>query len=115
MSEYNIQLPENLYHRLIAAAEEKGLTPTSWIASQLSTTIEEPVAEPQPAFEFPEDLIGSVDSRDKIPEPSSEFPEDLIGSFNSKTQSLQSRPVGKDDAFGQYVVEKMKKQGIHLP
>ena len=114
MSERTIRLPESLYLKLVAAAEEKGLTPASWIDSQLSTTVDESIA-PQLAFEFPEDLIGSVDSRDKVPAPSAELPEDLIGSFNSKTQSLQGRPVSKDDAFGQYVVKKMKKQGIHLP
>ncbi|MGC1309784.1 MAG: hypothetical protein WA885_21375 [Phormidesmis sp.] len=90
MAEHTITLSESTYQSLIAAAQSKGISPDDWIASKLNTSTE-------------------------IPKPSSTFPSDLVGAFNSKDQSLQSRPVDENDAFGQYVVEKMAKQGIHLP
>lgn len=97
MTERTITLPESVYRSLVAIAQKRGMTPESWIALQIS------------------DLTEVVNSQDEKPELPPEFPSDLIGSFNSKKQSLQSRPVDEDDAFGRYLVEKMKKQGIHLP
>ena len=92
MSEYTIHLPENLYRSLLAAAEAEGLTPASWIASQLSTPIETvSTEEPQPAFEFPKDLIGSIDSRE------------------------DSAHTSEKTAFGEILKAKFEKQGIHLP
>ena len=92
MSERTIHLPESLYRSLLAAAQAKGLTPASWIASQLSIPTETvSTDEPQPAFEFPEDLIGSIDSRE------------------------DSTQASERTAFGEILKAKFETQGIHLP
>lgn len=90
MTDHTITLSESTYRGLIAVAQSKGISPDDWIASKLDISTE-------------------------IPVPSSEFPSDLVGSFNSKNQPCQGSAVEENDAFGQYVVEKMAKQGIHLP
>lgn len=90
MAQHTITLSESTYHSLLAAAEAQGMSPESWIASQLSPS-------------------------NQIPQPSSDFPADLIGVINSKVQPFQGKPVDEDDLFGQCLVEKMAKQGIHLP
>lgn len=90
MAEHTITLSESTYQTLIAAAQARGISPDDWIASKLTIASE-------------------------CPKPSSEFPHDLVGSINSKASPVAVRPVEKEDAFGQYVIEKMAKQGIHLP
>ena len=90
MAEYTITLSESTYRSLIAAAQAKGVSPDDLIALNLTANA-------------------------GLPQPSSEFPEDLIGSINSKAKPFNGSSVDEDDAFGQCVVEKMAKQGIHLP
>lgn len=93
MAEYTISLPESLYHQVIAAAKSAGKTPVEWIAQNLPTS--------------------------EVPKPTSTFPMDLVGVFDSSVPPTHPdevpHPVKEDDLFGQYVIEKMAKQGIHIP
>ncbi|PZO20015.1 MAG: hypothetical protein DCF25_07360 [Leptolyngbya foveolarum] len=139
MSEHIIRLPESLYRSLLAAAEAKGLTPASWIASQLSTPAETiATEEAQPSYEFPEDLIGSIDSEEKYKDGGSIDSDGILnptaadnqsrplsellaeaGLFDetadSKSCVSSVRPVKKDDAFGEALIADMARQGIYIP
>ncbi|MBA3924596.1 MAG: hypothetical protein H0X31_24005 [Nostocaceae cyanobacterium] len=86
MSEYQINLPETIYHTLLTVAQQQGVNPADWIASQLSLA----VCEEQPLSDLIADLIGSIDSQTE-PHPSS-----------------QRTP------FGEGIVTKLAKQGLRL-
>jgi hypothetical protein len=90
MSEHTISLPESIYQSLLKAAQAKGLSPANWIAAQLA-----PVTEQK--------------------QPPTDFPEDLFGIIDSKAEPIHRASIDEDDAFGQGVVAKLAKQGIHLP
>lgn len=92
MTEHTITLSESTYRRLMEEVRAKGISPNDWIAAELAAT-----ALPKPSAEFPEDLIGSIDSGAE-PEDSDDLP-----------------PARTRDLFGEAVIEKMAKQGIHLP
>jgi hypothetical protein len=59
MSNYTITLPEKTYKTLLEIAKEQGLTPESWIASQIfKKQSEEKLLSEQIG-----DLIGAIDSK----------------------------------------------------
>lgn len=87
MAERQISLPEKLYLVLLSVAQQRGLSPANWIASQLPTA----ASEQQP---LPNLLIG------------------LIGTIDSQTQPTHS---AKRTAFGDGLVAKLAKQGIRRP
>lgn len=59
MNEHQIALPKQTYQTLLAVAQQQGVTPADWIASQLSLA----VPKEQPLTELIADLIGSIDSQ----------------------------------------------------
>ncbi|NJP09659.1 MAG: hypothetical protein HC866_09365 [Leptolyngbyaceae cyanobacterium RU_5_1] len=87
MSEYQITLPEKVYHTLLTIAEQQGITPADWIAAQLSTT----TSEEQPLPNLLADLVGAIDSR---AEPRHQF---------QKTR------------FGEGIAAKLARQGLRRP
>lgn len=93
MTEHTITLSESTYRLLMEEVQAKGMSPNDWIAAELAAT----AALPKPSAEFPEDLIGSIDSGAE-PEYSDDLP-----------------PARTRDLFGEAVIEKMARQGIHLP
>ena len=92
MTKYTLSIPKNIYQRLLLAAQQRGVSPVQWIDAQLPTA-----SLPEPIADFPEDLIGSIDSGS---EPC--HPDDIP-------------PARERDLFGEGVVAKMAKQGIYLP
>ena len=58
MSNHQISLPEDIYNSLLTKAQESGVSPIDWIASQLSAEEGETTFSPDI-----NDLIGSIDSR----------------------------------------------------
>lgn len=118
MSEHTIRLPESLYRSLLAAAEAKGLTPTSWIASQIS---EQSVAV-KPTVDLPTDSMSHakgefIRSDSAEQKPLSELLAELptINSKASTADDSTPHPAKKDDAFGDALIADMARQGIHLP
>lgn len=59
MSNYTITLPEETYKTLLEIAEEQGLTPENWIASQ----IVKKQSEEKLLSKKIGDLIGTIDSQ----------------------------------------------------
>jgi hypothetical protein len=72
MSNHQIILPEIVYQTLLTVAQQQGIEPAAWIASQLALA----TSENQPLPEFITDLIGAIDSQIE-PQPSS--PKTLFG------------------------------------
>ena len=92
MTERTLSIPESVYQRLLLAAQKKGVSPVQWIDARLPST--------------------------SLPEPLTDFPEDLIGSIDSGSEACHSDdipPARERDLFGEGVVAKMAKQGIFLP
>jgi hypothetical protein len=86
MAEHQIYLPDQVYDRLLAAAQTRGISPTEWIVSNLpDQDSNQPGSN---SFKDVSDLIGSIDSR---AEPH---------------QSYQKT------AFGEALALKLAKQGI---
>jgi hypothetical protein len=130
MTKHTLSLPENIYQRLLSVAQAHGISPAQWIATQLPPT-------PQPPADFPDDLIGSIDSGaeprhpDEIPpirnrhheesdetdQPLSELLAGLIGTIDSQKNPhvIECHKTKKPDAFGEALIAKMAKQGIYLP
>lgn len=103
MSEHIIHLPESLYRCFLAAAEAKGLTPTSWIVSQIPIPTES-------------NLNGALNTTavDNQSRPLLELLADA--GLADETIHSQSRvPVKKDDAFGDALIADMARQGIYIP
>lgn len=92
MTEHTLSLLESIYQRLLLAAQKRGVSPVQWIDAQLPSAS---LLEPSP--DFPEDLIGSIDSGS---EPC--HPDDIP-------------PASERDFFSEGVVAKIAKQGIFLP
>jgi hypothetical protein len=86
MAEYTITLPEETYQRLLAIAQEKGITPEHWIHSQL------PAPELHPLTTLLSGFIGAIDSKAEPP----------------------VHPP-KKTAFGEAIAAKLATQGIHRP
>lgn len=87
MSDHQLSLPEGVYQHLLAAAAMEGITPVDWIATHLPPAVMQRQSAPGDIA----DIIGSIDSR------------------NSRHASLAKAP------FEKILIEKMAKQGVHLP
>lgn len=87
MSLHTITLSEQTYQALLEVAQKQGLTPETWILSQL----ELPQPEAEPLSEKIGDLIGAIDSQ---AEP--------LHQFHSKD-------------FGEQIATKLSKQVLHRP
>jgi len=87
MAEYQITLPETIYHTLLSVAQQQGITPADWIAVHL------PLAPPpeQPLSDLLADLIGAIDS-----------------------QTEPHHPVQKTP-FGEGIAAKLAQQGLRRP
>lgn len=107
MAERTLTLPEDTYRRLLAVAQAQGITPERWIVSKLSE--QSVTAQSQTDSK---DRATRLDNAEQ--KPLSELLSGLP-TVDSRDGKFQGRPVDKDDLFGQYVIEKMKKQGIYLP
>lgn len=86
MSERQLSLPEDVYQGLLAAAAMEGATPAGWIATHLPASAKQQ--------EFSPELVA-----------------DLIGSIDSRQQSCHSY---EKTPFGEFVIAKMAKQGVHI-
>jgi hypothetical protein len=102
---------------LLEASQAKGLSPANWIAAQLPSGAE----RPQPSDDFPDDLMGVIDSGaykqtasdlGEDSKPLSELLSGLTGTIKSKADPIH---VYSKTAFGEGVAAKLAKQGIHLP
>lgn len=89
MAEHTITIAESTYQDLSAELEAKGISLDSWIVSMLSISTELP--KPEPASEFPEDLIGSIDSTE------------------------DPAHISEKTAFGDALKAKFEKQGLRFP
>ena len=87
MSSHTITLSEHTYQALLEVAQKQGLTPETWILSQLAL----PQPEAEPLSEKIGDLIGAIDSQ---AEPLHQF------------QSTD---------FGEHIANKLSKQGLRRP
>ncbi|MCY7322748.1 MAG: hypothetical protein LH660_13340 [Phormidesmis sp. CAN_BIN36] len=87
MSEYQITLPETIYHALLTVAQQQGVNPADWIASQLSLM----VSEEQPSSDLLSDLIGAIDSQ------------------------TEPYPAHHRTPFGEGIATKLAKQGLRRP
>ena len=87
MLEHQITLPETTYNALLTLAQQQGMTPADWIASQLSSTV------PQE-------------------QPLSALIADLIGAINSQTEP---HPSSQTTPFGEAIATKLARQGIRRP
>ncbi len=87
MSQHTLILSEQTYQALLEVAQKQGLTPESWILSQL----EQPQPEAEPLSEKIGDLIGAIDSQ---MEP------------HHQVQSTD---------FGEQIATKLSKQGLRRP
>ena len=63
-------------------------------------------------FEKDIENLQAIASQNEIPEPSAEFPEDLIGSIDSGEKPVH---VSEKTAFGELLKAKFEKQGLHFP
>jgi hypothetical protein len=87
MSEHQLSLPDDVYRGLLADAAKKGISPVDWIAAHLPASDEQQ--------EFSPDVVA-----------------DLIGSFDSRQHSY---PPREKTPFEEILIEKMAKQGVHIP
>lgn len=87
MDKHQLSLSDEVYQGLLTAAAMEGVSPEGWIATHLPPGVKQPQ---QPAADI-SDLIGSVDSRKRTQPPAPPTP------------------------FEEILLEKMAKQGIHLP
>lgn len=87
MSEYKISLPERVYHLLIKAAKDKGISPIDWIASKLPA----PVSDKQPLSKLLDGLVGAINSQNK------------------------THLLSKKNAFADGVAAKLAKQELSRP
>ncbi|HEY9646814.1 MAG TPA: hypothetical protein V6C88_10610 [Chroococcidiopsis sp.] len=87
MAEYQITLPEAVYHKLLSTAQQQGITPAAWIAIHL------PLAPPveQPLPDLLADLVGAIDSQAEPIHP------------------FQKTP------FGEGIAAKLAQQGLRRP
>jgi hypothetical protein len=86
MSEHQLSLSESVYQHLLAAAAMEGITPEKWIETHLP-----PAAKQQQA------PCGDI--------------SDLIGSVDSRRPAHRPPPT----PFEQILIDKMAKQGVHIP
>ncbi|ULB45655.1 hypothetical protein H4N54_25295 [Limnospira fusiformis KN01] len=77
MSEHTLILSEKTYQAILEVAQKQGLTPESWILSQL----EQPQPEAEPLSEKIGDLIGAIDSQ---AEPLHQFDSTYFGAHIDK-------------------------------
>jgi len=87
MLEHQITLPETTYNALLTLAQQQGMTPADWIASQLSST----VPQEQPLSALIADLIGAIDSQTEL------------------------HPSSQTTPFGEAIATKLARQGIRRP
>ncbi len=87
MSSHTITLSEHTYQALLEVAQKQGLTPETWILSQLDL----PQPEAEPLSEKIGDLIGAIDSQ---VEPLHQF---------------------ESTDFGEQIATKLSKQGLRRP
>ncbi|MDF5719392.1 MAG: hypothetical protein PUP91_02635 [Rhizonema sp. PD37] len=87
MREHFISLPEDVYCHLLAVAKTEGVTPADWIASQLSSDVDQQ-------------------------RPLAVLLSDLVGSINSQTETSSSY---EKTVFGEAIASKLAKQGIRRP
>lgn len=87
MDKPQLSLSDDVYQGLLAAAAIEGVSPEDWIATHLPPNVK----QPQPVTADISDLIGSVDSRQRI------------------------HPLLPPTPFEEILLEKMAKQGVHLP
>ena len=86
MSDHQLSLPDDVYQHLLTAAAVEGVTPLEWIATHLPPTVKQEHFNPGDIS----DLIGSVDSRRPAHRPA-------------------------PTPFEQILIDKMAKQGVHIP
>jgi hypothetical protein len=87
MLEHQITLPETTYNALLTLAQQQGMTPADWIASQLYST----VPQEQPLSALIADLIGAIDSQPEL------------------------HPSSQTTPFGEAIATKLARQGIRRP
>jgi len=87
MANYTINLSEETYHRLLAAAQAQGITPEHWIDAQLPS------------------------QTDELP-PLSQLLTGLMGAIDSKATPIH-QPTRSN--FGEAIAQKLSKQGIQRP
>jgi hypothetical protein len=87
MSEHTLILSEQTYQALLEVAQKQGLTPESWILSQL----EQPQSEAEPLSEKIGDLIGAIDSQ------------------------MEPHHQVQPTDFGEQIATKLSKQGLRRP
>lgn len=87
MLEHQITLPEKTYHTLLVVAQQQGITPADWIASQLSSAI----SEEQPLSDLIADLVGAIDSQ------------------------TEPHPLIQRTPFGEGIATKLGQQGLRRP
>jgi hypothetical protein len=86
---HTIELPDEIFSALKKAAEDRGLSPIDWIASQL-----------------PWGAVGRTER------PLSEALEGILGAFDSTASSDHSHPA---TPFSDLIAEKFRKQGLRIP
>ncbi len=86
MSEHQITLSEKTYQTLLTVAQQQGVTPADWIASQLARTVSE-----QPLSDLISDLIGAIDSQS------------------------EAYPRTEKTSFGEGIATKLAQQGLQRP
>ena len=84
-----IELPEETFLALLRIAEQKGMTPADWIASQIPAALLE--RDERPLSDVIDKIIGTVDS------------------------SIESRPQGHFSSVSDLIAEKFRKQGLVIP
>jgi hypothetical protein len=87
MSKHTLILSEETYQALLQVAQKQGLTPESWILSQL----EQPQAEAERLSEKIGDLIGAIDSQ------------------------MEPHHQVQPTDFGEQIATKLSKQGLRRP
>ncbi|MBE9064357.1 hypothetical protein [cf. Phormidesmis sp. LEGE 11477] len=114
MIEHTLTLPEQIYRSLVAVAQAQGMSPASWIASQLSEQLE----DAQPAAEPPTEPAASLNDRFITPVGIQQKPlsELLIGLTGTIDSSARCKEGDKENCpYGESLIDKFAKQGIHLP
>lgn len=87
MSEHTLVLSEKIYQALLDVAQKQGVTPESWIWSQLSQS----PTESEPLSEKIGDLIGAIDSQ------------------------AEPHHQAKPSKFGEQIATKLSEQGLRKP
>ena len=107
MAEHTITISDSTYQSLLEEVQAKDMTVDSWIAAKLSRPDDDAVNK---LGYYTATITTQVEEKEE--QPGFEFPEDLIGSIDSTGESTH-KP--EKTAFGEILKAKFEKQGIHLP